>query len=142
CATGTMASGALPPPALGAAALAGASVALDRAAGAAAAGAASGAPAAAVALPIWSERMVTGWIFFGSPDPARGAAGGCDGAPTLGGADGSAGAAGNEGAAPAGKPAGAAFGESGIVETIRGGAFGGWVPTRWSPRGTRFFRGA
>ena len=129
-----MASGALPP-ALGAAALAGASVALGRAAGAGAAGA--GPDAAALGLPIWSERMVTVWIFLGSPDPASGAAGGCPGPAAFGGADGDAGTAGNAGApAPSGAAAGA--GRTGIVETTRGGAFAGWIATGCSSRDTSF----
>ena len=82
--------------------------------------------------------MVTVWIFFGSPDPASGAAGGCAGPATFGGADGSAGAAGGAGATAAGGPAGAApgAGRTGIVETTRGGALAGWIATGCSSRDT------
>ena len=82
--------------------------------------------------------MVTVWTFFGSPDPASGAAGGWPAPAAFGGADGCAGTAGGAGAAAADAPAGAApgAGRTGIVETTRGGALAGWIATGCSSRDT------
>ena len=59
---------------------------------------------------------------------------------TFGGAEGNVGTAGSAGATAAGGPAGATpgAGRTGIVETTRGGAFGGWIATGCSSRDTSF----